>query len=644
MTPAGPVALEIFSGGGGAACGLLKAGFARVICIDTGNHAATLAKLGPGIEFHRMDWREGLARFGPEADAITGGPPCFPAGTPVVTARGVVGIETVAAGDLVLTHAGRWRKVTTTMSREAEVWQSGYLAATADHPFWTRTWAPARFRRPRELTVPEWAPASGIQGRHLATPREAERLPVPLPGDLVPGSAFWYMVGRWLGDGWVRLEDGSPEPPRRPARRSRTPQDCLDCGEPTPPAGRWPGWWAPFCGTRCRRRYERARRPKRRAIVLICCDTAEADGLESKLADTGLNWRRSAERTVTRFRLGNRALAEWLIEHFGRYAHGKTIPGWLLAAPPGIRRAVFDGYIAADGHQLADGGYGANTVSANLAVGMRLLAASLDLPGSLHRTRWTRPEPARIEGREVRERPLWQLAVVKGNRLAHGDGRHWWMLWRRPWTPRGVEAVYDLTVEDDHSFIAWGLVVHNCQHGSVMSACRPGLAETYPNLIGPFREAVLPYGVPYWIEQPVNPRAKAELRNPIRLCGTHFGLEASNDNGIRFGLQRHRLFESGTPLSGPGKCRHVLPRLPVYGHGAPGNFPPEYKGTGMERAMREGMGNLWMPRRPLAESIPWLYAAYVAGQILAADPRLARFGLGAGWQDLPAAAPLPQLL
>jgi hypothetical protein len=181
-----------------------------------------------------------------------------------------------------------------------------------------------------------------------------------------------------------------------------------------------------------------------------------------------------------------------------------------------------------------------------------------------------------------------------------------------------------------------------CQWGSAMSACRPGLDATYPNLIGPFRDAVLPLGKPYWIEQPDNPRARAELREPARVCGTHFGLEAENDNGFRFGLQRHRLFESDTPLISPGRCRHVYPRLPVYGHGAPGNF--RWKGTGMENAMREGMACWWMPRRPLAESIPWLFAWYITMQILATDPRLARFGLGAGWRDLPAAVIQPQLL
>jgi DNA (cytosine-5)-methyltransferase 1 len=182
-----------------------------------------------------------------------------------------------------------------------------------------------------------------------------------------------------------------------------------------------------------------------------------------------------------------------------------------------------------------------------------------------------------------------------------------------------------------------------CQRDSKMMNCRPGRSAAYPDLVEPFRAAVEPYGVPWWIEQPDNPGARAKLGpGAIMLCGTHFALEACNDAGVRFGLQRHRLFASGTPLTGPGRCRHIWPRLPVYGHGAPGNFP--WKGTGMERAMREGMGIGWMPREALAESIPWLFAAYVAGQLLAADPRLARWGLGTGWEALAVRAVEPQII
>ena len=178
-----------------------------------------------------------------------------------------------------------------------------------------------------------------------------------------------------------------------------------------------------------------------------------------------------------------------------------------------------------------------------------------------------------------------------------------------------------------------------CQRDSKMSQCRPGLAETYPDLVVPVQKAVAVLPVPYVIEQPEDSGARAKMRSPVMLCGTHFGCKAANDAGVWFELQRHRLFESDVPLTDPGRCRHVLPRLPVYGHGAPGNF--SWKGTGMARATREGMGIGWMTRKELVEAIPTVFGEYIARQVLDKDPRLARFGLGAGWEDMPVTATLP---
>jgi DNA (cytosine-5)-methyltransferase 1 len=66
--------LDLFSGSGGAAVGYRLAGY-RVICIDSDlRHAKALAWLG--IEFHCLDWAEGLRRFGHLAVLVHASPPC----------------------------------------------------------------------------------------------------------------------------------------------------------------------------------------------------------------------------------------------------------------------------------------------------------------------------------------------------------------------------------------------------------------------------------------------------------------------------------------------------------------------------------------------------------------------------------------
>ncbi|UYN89905.1 MAG: Hint domain-containing protein [Anaerolineales bacterium] len=89
------------------------------------NHASYMAN---GIE--SWSW---FSRLDP-------GRTCFPAGTEIETARGRVPIEDVLVGDIVLTHTGAWKRVTETMSREyrgrmAEIVSAkGKIAGTTDHP------------------------------------------------------------------------------------------------------------------------------------------------------------------------------------------------------------------------------------------------------------------------------------------------------------------------------------------------------------------------------------------------------------------------------------------------------------------------------------------------------------------------------
>lgn len=68
---------------------------------------------------------------------------CISKGTKVLTDRGLVAIERVVVGDRVLTHRGRFRPVTKVMTRHADsvlAWQTlGFNAvqySTPEHPFW----------------------------------------------------------------------------------------------------------------------------------------------------------------------------------------------------------------------------------------------------------------------------------------------------------------------------------------------------------------------------------------------------------------------------------------------------------------------------------------------------------------------------
>ncbi len=124
--------------------------------------------------------------------------------------------------------------------------------------------------------------------------------------------------------------------------------------------------------------------------------------------------------------------------------------------------------------------------------------------------------------------------------------------------------------------------------------------------------------VPWCIENVED--AAWELRSPVTLCGSMFGLGAQ---GCR--TQRHRLFETNFPLTQP-KCRHdERPVIGVYGgharkraRSAGGRGTRDIWEGGHRAAASESMGIDWMTLSEMSEAIPPAYAEYVGRAALAA--------------------------
>ena len=142
-----------------------------------------------------------------------------------------------------------------------------------------------------------------------------------------------------------------------------------------------------------------------------------------------------------------------------------------------------------------------------------------------------------------------------------------------------------------------------CQRYSIASASRPGLANTYPDLIGPIRDRFLGTPRPYVIEN-VN-GARKMLRDPIRLCGAMFGRE----------LYRHRLFETSFPAAVPHHPRHTV-KCSRAGHWEPGTYVCIAGNCAPIKLAREAMDVTWTTRAELKESIPPAYTEWLGGELL----------------------------
>jgi len=341
-------------------------------------------------------------RYRGAIDTVLAGYPCFVAGTIICTKRGHIPIEQVAVGDFVLTHKGRWRPVTARMGKsDAPVRQikaQGVpgVVCTDEHPFY--------------VEGGEW-----VAAQHLGRgERVGQVLPPVIADDR--SSEFWWVIGRYLADGWRQ--------------------------------------WSP------------SQRSRRRGRISICCARHEADELGARIAAAGFRAYRNEERTTTRFAITRHDLYKFCGQ-FGEGASGKYLPGWVLGLDAERARALCEGYFSGDGYRYQNprgegGGWRVTTVSRGLALSFAALAQrAFGVVASIRHYKGG-SERTSIEGRDVAQRDQYFLVVPDRNRSGRVDGDYAWKLVRSN-QPCGTADVFNIAVEEDESYVADGAIVHNCQ-------------------------------------------------------------------------------------------------------------------------------------------------------------------------------------
>ena len=370
---------------------------------------------------------------GTELHLLWSSPSCFTAGHLVTTAEGQKPIESVRVGDIVLTHKGHWKRVIRTQIRPSLptviAKGSGHfgIECTPSHHFLLMPSEKAFNgcdRNPRRTYgIPQWMRIDRAMANEAlwATPVEYDALPAPeLPEPLKELKDPWWVIGRWIGDGW--------------------------CGK------------------------------DRHADTTICCphDDAELATMRDKLSGTEHRWCEFSKRTAVNFTLTSNETRSWLISHFGTGASIKQVPSWCLTLPEAARKSILDGYLSADGYKSSVRTE-FNTVSKKLAISMRLLAESLGYRTSLV---LSGQKTYNIEGRTgicLQQYKCYYKESFDERRSLETlvqDGKSWSKV--RSVTPAQKHAVvYNIEVEDDNSYVLDGIVVHNCVHFSNARGGKP---------------------------------------------------------------------------------------------------------------------------------------------------------------------------
>lgn len=434
---------SFFTGGGFLDMGFEQAGFDVAFTNEFNDHISDMH------DHAYTAWRRSLDPHAPEAkisfrgsiedvnvddigdvDGIIGGPPCFVAGTMILTMDGYKPIEQIQKGTLVLTHLGRWRRVTGLMSRKniplrhIRAQGTTTITTTNEHPFWakemTPKWNNLLRRNVRAFSDPEFVKASALTvKKHYLS----QLLPPLVEDD--HDVNFWWLVGRYLADGWLVNK------PRKERKKKRYTNQ---------------------------------------KAVAVCCGKYEADDLALGIRRAGFNYYRREERTTYKFFISGSEFHDFLIQ-FGKYAHGKLIPGWILGLSQDKAKALLEGYLSGDGNKaFANDGKTpycrAWSSSKALALGVALLAQrAFGVVASICLDK--REGTHEIEGRIVKRSKGYTLSIPEHNRSAFVQGNYGWKLLKKN-EPLGKNGtVYNLHIEEDESYVAEGAVVHNCPAFSV---------------------------------------------------------------------------------------------------------------------------------------------------------------------------------
>jgi nucleoside-diphosphate-sugar epimerase len=418
---------------------------------------------------------------------------CFPAGTPIWTSEGLRPIESLGAGDKVLTHQGRWRAVTEVMKRSytgpmqrVHGPRGQLLECTPDH---------------RLLTNKGWAEAQSLDAAHVPVPAQvpfADQGELDISMHLSDGDRA-RLAFRESGQGLAEFVKGHYGVTRAsdPRRYSMLTQQVLRWRETAAPRRIYDAVqvtsvkldrdFGELCGLFAAEGWtERQHDGPRRGIGLAFDDDEPAAGRFTALLGSVLGVapvrvsRYAVNGTYRGQKLGvtSKALYAWFSELF--YQPGQAEKrAWTKTVniPPELWTREFTegflaGYHAGDGntYEHASGRRRESyyTTSPWLAHTLMLMLRSLGKGAAVAvQDRGDEDGMGTILGRAVRLRRSYTVYLVKSTgadtkrRMSTGALRY---LWSEPSPLLASTTVYNLEVDEDHSYVAGDFVVHNCTY------------------------------------------------------------------------------------------------------------------------------------------------------------------------------------
>jgi len=363
--------------------------------------------------------------------ALISGTPCFVAGSKVHTSNGYKSIEDIKEGDKVLTHTNKFQTVNGLISHpvnkvtKVKLYGTQEIICTDNHPFYCITKTPkcVNYTRGYEYSDPKWVNARDlIRNEHLVgvNINQVQREIDPVDGVPLDNDTFYWFMGRYLADGW-----------------------CSEYKD------------------------HKSKNAMARKVVL-CCSHEEGNFVESQLDKLNLHYSKAIERTVNKYYFANYRLMNFM-KMFGKYAHGKLIPQSIQDLPKDKLKHFIEGYRSGDGSfDSARQQTNITTVSEDLARGFQnIIHKVYEMPCRIDYCK--RPNTCVIGGRTVNQRDTYQIRYKlhqTRESIFIKDNKMWFPVRTVKIDEPFETEVFNIDVEEDHSYTINNAIVKNCQSHS----------------------------------------------------------------------------------------------------------------------------------------------------------------------------------
>lgn len=332
--------------------------------------------------------------------------PCVTKNTLVLTERGYIPFKDVVIGEKVLTKSNTWQQVINQFDNGVtDVYLlkgsgTAGIECTKEHKFYVREMYRKGHKRLRCFKEPKMKHA-----KDLVTSKDY--LGIPVIKEEVPFYTddvnFWYLIGMYLGDGWLH----------------KISKDI------------------------------------RFGFNDVKIEKFSKLGYPYSVYDNGVNCKK--------LRINDKDVYAFIEKYIGTGSDRKHIPIEILNLPRKQLQAVYDGYLATDGCVIGNK-HQFSSINESMSYSLVSIIHKLyNRPAYIYKIN-TKPKKV-IQGREINQKNWYQvrfkLNKSKQDKAFYENGYIWFPF--KSLTYLRKDNVYNMEIENDHSYIINGVISANCQ-------------------------------------------------------------------------------------------------------------------------------------------------------------------------------------